>query len=196
MLLIMIICVLLTSGCTTPKLEKASYSVKSPAYVIGPGDTVDIFVWGNEELSASIPVRPDGKITTPLVEDVQASGKTPTELARSMEQRLKRYIKNPIVTVIVTEFVGRQSEQIRVIGKAQKPQAITYVENMTLLDVMISVGGLTEFAAGNRATIVRVVNGKQKVFRVRLDDLVKYGDITKNVDMLPGDILIIPESFF
>ena len=196
MLLIMIICVLLTSGCTTPKLEKASYSVKSPAYVIGPGDTVDIFVWGNEELSASIPVRPDGKITTPLVEDVQASGKTPTELARSMEQRLKRYIKNPIVTVIVTEFVGRQSEQIRVIGKAQKPQAIPYVENMTLLDVMIAVGGLTEFAAGNSATIVRNVDGKQKEFRVRLDDLVKYGDITKNVDMFPGDILIIPESFF
>lgn len=195
-LLIMIICVLLMSGCTSPKLEKASYSVKSPTYVIGPGDTVDIFVWGNEELSASVPVRPDGKITTPLVEDVQASGKTPTELARSMEQRLKRYIKNPIVTVIVTNFVGRQSEQIRVIGKAQKPQAIPYVENMTLLDVMIAVGGLTDFAAGNKATIVRNINGKQKEFRVHLDDLVKYGDITKNVDMQPGDILIIPESFF
>ena len=195
-ILISIICIFLTSGCSTQKLEKASYSMKAPAYIIGPGDNISIFVWGNEELSASVPVRPDGKITTPLVEDVQASGKTPTELARSMEQRLKRYIKNPIVTVVITDFVGRQSEQIRVIGKAQKPQAIPYVENMTLLDVMIAVGGLTDFAAGNKATIVRNVNGEQKEFRVRLDDLVKYGDISKNVDMWPGDILIIPESFF
>jgi len=195
-LLISIICIFLAAGCSTTKLEKASYSVKSPAYVIGPGDTVDIFVWGNEELSASVPVRPDGKITTPLVEDVQASGNTPTQLARLMEQRLKKFIKNPIVTVIVTDFVGRQSEQIRVIGKAQEPQAIPYTENMTLLDVMIAVGGLTEFAAGNSARIIRTVNGEQKEFGVRLNDLIKYGDISKNVDMQPGDILIIPESFF
>jgi len=195
-LLISVIGILITVGCSSPKLESASYSVKAPAYVIGPGDTVDIFVWGNEELSASVPVRPDGKITTPLVEDVEASGKTPSQLARTMEQRLKRYIKNPIVTVIVTDFVGRQSEQIRVIGKAQKPQAIPYTENMTLLDVIIAVGGLTEFAAGNSARIIREVNGEQKEFGVRLNDLVKYGDISKNVDMQPGDILIIPESFF
>lgn len=195
-LLISIIGILTLPGCSSPKLGTASYSVKVPPYIIGPGDNVNIFVWGNEELSASVPVRPDGRITTPLVEDVQASGKTPTQLARSMEQRLKRFIKNPIVTVIVTDFVGRHSEQIRVIGKAQKPQAIPYTENMTLLDVMIAVGGLTEFAAGNRARIIREVNGEQKEFTVRLDDLVKYGDISKNVDMLPGDILIIPESFF
>jgi len=195
-LLISVIGILLATGCSSPKLETASYSVKAPAYVIGPGDTVNIFVWGNEELSASVPVRPDGRITTPLVEDVEASGKTPSQLARSMEQRLKRFIKNPIVTVIVTDFVGRHSEQIRVIGKAQKPQAIPYTENMTLLDVMIAVGGLTDFAAGNSARIVREINGEQKEFGVRLNDLIKYGDISKNVDMQPGDILIIPESFF
>ena len=194
--LISVIGIFITTGCSSPKLDRASYSVKVPAYIIGPGDTVNIFVWGNEELSASVPVRPDGRITTPLVEDVQASGKTPSQLARLMEQRLKRFIKNPIVTVIVTDFVGRQSEQIRVIGKAQEPQAIPYTENMTLLDVMIAVGGLTEFAAGNRATIVRVVGGEQKEFGVRLNDLVKYGDISENVDMRPGDILIIPESWF
>ena len=195
-LLISVIGILLTAGCSSPKLETASYTVKAPAYVIGPGDTVDIFVWGNEELSASVPVRPDGKITTPLVEDVQASGKTPSQLARTMEKRLTRFIKNPIVTVVVTGFVGRHSEQIRVIGKAQKPQAIPYTENMTLLDVMIAVGGLTDFAAGNSARIVREINGEQKEFGVRLNDLIKYGDISKNVDMQPGDILIIPESFF
>ncbi len=195
-LLISITCLFLIVGCSNPKLESASHSVTAPAYIIGPGDTVNIFVWGNEELSATVPVRPDGKITTPLVEDVQASGKTPTQLARAMEKRLQRFIKNPIVTVLVTEFVGRHSEQIRVIGKAQEPQTIPYSENMTLLDVMIAVGGLSEFAAGNRATIVRVINGEQKEFNVRVSDLVKYGDISANVDMRPGDILIIPESWF
>lgn len=190
------ISILLLAGCSNPKLESASYSLKAPEYIIGPGDTVDIFVWGNEELSAAVPVRPDGKISTPLVEDIQASGKTPTQLARTMESRLQRYIKNPIVTVIVTEFVGRHSEQIRVVGKAQEPQAIPYTENMTLLDVMIAVGGLTEFAAGNSSTLVRVVDGKQQEFNVRVKDLIDYGDISANVDMQPGDILIIPESWF
>ena len=195
-LLISVISFLIITGCSSPKLETASYSLKAPAYIIGPGDTLDIFVWGNEELSSTVPVRPDGKITTPLIEDVEASGKTPSELARSMEQRLQRFVKNPIVTVIVTDFIGRHSEQIRVIGKAQEPQAIPYTENMTLLDVMIAVGGLTEFAAGNSATIIRNVDGEQKEFGVRLNDLIKYGDISENVDMRPGDILIIPESWF
>lgn len=188
--------VLFLSSCSGPQLESASGSLKSLPYIIGPGDTVDIFVWGNEELSAIVPVRPDGKITTPLVEDVQASGKTPTQLAREMERRLQRFIKNPIVTVVVTEFVGRHSEQIRVIGKAQEPQAIPYTESMTVLDVMIAVGGLTEFAAGNRATIIRVVGGEKKEFTVRLDDLINKGDISANVDMWPGDVLIIPEAWF
>ncbi|HHQ41834.1 MAG TPA: sugar ABC transporter substrate-binding protein [Chromatiales bacterium] len=167
-----------------------------PNYIIGPGDTVNVFVWRNPELSATVPVRPDGKITTPLVEDLQASGKTPTQLARDMEQALSKYIKNPIVTVIVTGFVGRYSEQVRVVGEAAKPQALPYKEGMTLLDVMIAVGGLTEYAAGNRARLVRMVDGKQQVYTVRLEDLVRRGDVSANVRILPGDVLIIPEAFF
>lgn len=167
-----------------------------PVYIIGPGDQLQIFVWGNSELSTSVPVRPDGRITTPLVEDVIASGKTPMQLAREMEKYLSAYIKTPVVNVIVTGFVGRYSEQIRVIGEAVKPQTLPYRENMSLLDVMIAVGGLTEYSAGNRARIVRTVNGKQTEFRVRLDDLLKDGDISANTDMMPGDILIIPEAWF
>ncbi len=187
-------------GCSTGS-DKASDTPTlpaQPAYIIGPGDTLDVFVWGNEDLSTStpVPVRPDGKITTPLVEDVQASGKTPTQLARDIEQRLARYVKNPVVTVTVTGFVGSSNEQIRVIGQAAAPQSIPYRERMTVLDVMIAVGGLTEFAAGNRATIVRRVGSEQKSFQVRLDDLINDGDISANVDMYPGDILIIPESWF
>ena len=184
-------------GCSNHQLlEQASYSGHTPTYIIGPGDTVDIFVWGNEELSSSVPVRPDGKITTPLVEDVPASGKTPAELARLMEKRLKRYIKNPIVTVIVTTFVGRYNEQVRVVGAAETPQAIPYNENMTLLDLMIAVGGLSEFASGNSATIARKVDGELKQYSVRIDDLLKGGDLSANVDIYPGDIVIIPEAWF
>jgi polysaccharide export outer membrane protein len=154
-------------------------------------------VWGNPDLSVNeVPVRPDGHITTPLVEDVRASGKTPTQLARAIEQQLSRYVKNPEVTVTVSKFVGSDKEQIRVIGQAAEPQTIPYRENITVLDVMIEVGGLTEFASGNRATIIRVVDGEQKSYRVRLDDLINDGDITANVRMYPGDILIIPESWF
>ena len=192
-----LILILLLAACGgVGHLPSATYSVNSPKYVIGPGDTVTIFVWGNAELSSSVPVRPDGLITTPLVEDVQASGKTSTELAREMERNLSRYIKNPIVTVYVTGFVGRFQEQIRVIGEAAEPQSIPFKENMTVLDVMIAVGGLTEFAAGNKARLVRSVDGKQQEYIVRLDDLVREGDISANVQMMPGDILIIPESWF
>lgn len=188
------------AGCGGPGLPTGTPEQltveETPYYLIGPGDTVNIFVWRNAELSVTVPVRPDGRITTPLVEDVQASGRTPTELARVMEEELRTYIKNPIVTVMVTSFVGRPTEQIRVIGEAGRPQAIPYREKMSLLDVMIQVGGLTEFAAGNRAKLVRNVDGERKQFRVRLDDLVRDGDISANVAMLPGDILIIPEAWF
>ncbi len=187
----------LLTGCASyPTLKSAGYTGEAPMYLIGPGDSVNVFVWGNPDLSATVPVRPDGRITTPLIEDVQASGKTPTHLAREMEKRLARYIRNPVVTVIVTGFVGLYSEQIRVVGEAAKPQSIPYRENITLLDVMISVGGLTEFADGNRAVLVRTVNGKRHQYNVRLDDLLKNGDISANVDMLPGDVLIIPEAWF
>jgi polysaccharide export outer membrane protein len=190
---------ILLGGCAvnnSPLLQTAAYASETPMYLIGPGDGVNIFVWGNEELSSSVPVRPDGRITTPLIEDVIASGKTPTQLARDMEKELAKYIKNPVVTIVVTGFVGRYSEQIRVIGEAAKPQALPYREHLTVLDVMIAVGGLTEYAAGNQASIARIVDGRQQQFVVHLDDLIRDGDISANVDMLPGDILIIPEAWF
>ncbi len=176
--------------------RSSSPSSETPYYLIGPGDQLQVFVWNNPDLSAKVPVRPDGRITTPLAEDVQATGRSPSELAREMEKRLARYVKNPVVTVTITSFIGRSSEQIRVVGQAARPQAIPYRENVTLLDVMIAVGGLTEFAAGNKATIVRAVDGQQREFRVRLDDLMKHGDISANAEMLPGDVLIIPEAWF
>ncbi len=194
-----VIFIVLGAGCAPSNqltLDSATYAGGAPLYIIGPGDNVNIFVWGNAELSSSVPVRPDGRITTPLVEDVVASGKTTSQLARDMEKELARYIKNPVVTVIVTGFTGRYSEQIRVIGEAAKAQSLPYKEHLTLLDVMIAVGGLTELAAGNKASIVRVVDGRQQQYNVRLEDLIQHGDITANVDMLPGDVLIIPETWF
>ncbi|MCM8922282.1 MAG: polysaccharide export protein [Candidatus Thiodiazotropha sp.] len=174
----------------------ATDAATSPLYVIGPGDTLNVFVWGDSELSTEVVVRPDGLITTPLVEDMPASGKTPTDLARALEGRLSKFVKSPKVTVSVTNFVGRYTEQVRVVGQASQPQSINYREGMTLLDAIIAVGGLTEFAAGNKATIVRKVNGKTTQYRVRLDDLIREGDISANVKMLPGDVLIIPETWF
>lgn len=168
----------------------------APHYRIGPGDNLQIFVWRNAELSTSVPVRPDGRISVPLIEDLEVTGKTPTELAREIEKALGVYVQDPNVTIIVTGFVGPFSQQVRIIGEATRPQAIAYRANMTLLDVMIAVGGITEFAAGNRATLIRASADGQKQFRVRLEDLVKDGDISANVEVLPGDVLIIPESFF
>ena len=165
-------------------------------YLIGPGDSVNIIVWRNPEVSLTVAVRPDGKITTPLVEDLPASGKTSSELARDIEKALGKFIQQPVVTVIVTGFVGPYSEQIRVIGEAAKPQALPYRLGMSLMDVLIAVGGITDFAAGNKASIIRVKDGKQQKLAVRLNDLLKDGDISANVAMRPGDVLLIPESFF
>ena len=164
-------------------------------YQIGPLDNVNVIVWRNPELSMSVPVRPDGKITTPLIDDLPAMGKTPTELERDMEKALAKYIRDPVVTVIVTGFSGPATQQIRVIGEAATPQILPYRTQMTVLDVMIAVGGITDFADGNNARIFRVSEGG-KLYSVRLRDLVKRGDITANVDMQPGDILIIPQSWF
>ncbi len=179
-----------------PGINAVAQTTASAEYVIGPGDELQIFVWRNPEVSAKIPVRPDGKITTPLVEDMQAVGKTSSQLARDLEKKLSKFLKKPIVTVTVTKFVGTFGEQIRVVGQAAKPLALAYRDDITLLDVMIEVGGLTEFAAGNRAKIVRRVGGKQTTFDVRLRDLLDKGDITANVAMQPGDVVIIPESWF
>ena len=164
-------------------------------YVIGSGDQLNIVVWRNPELSTTVPVRPDGKITVPLVEDMQAAGKDPTALARDLEKSLAQYIRDPVVSVVTTNFVGPYSEQIRVVGQAGKPQVLPYRQSMTLLDVMIAVGGLTEFADGNAATIMRSTEAN-KIYSVRLRDLMRRGDVTANVPMKPGDVLIIPQSWF
>jgi polysaccharide export outer membrane protein len=189
--------VLLLAACgtTQPPPGKPGPRVEAP-YLVGPGDTLNVVVWRSPELSVTVPVRPDGKITTPLVEDLQASGKTTSQIARQMEQVLSRYVQNPVVTVIVTNFSGPYSQQVRVIGEAAKPQALAYRENMTLLDVMIAVGGITDFAAGNRASILRTEGGKSYKFGVRLTDLIRGGDLSANVEMRPGDILVIPQSYF
>jgi polysaccharide export outer membrane protein len=171
-------------------------SLPSKDYLIGPGDTLNVVVWRNPEVSGSMQVRPDGKITTPLVEDLQASGKTPTELARDIEKALAKFIQQPVVTVVVTGFVGNYNEQVRVIGQAAKPQALPYRRDMSLMDVLIAVGGVTEFASGNRASVIRTIDGKQTRMPVRLHDLIKEGDISANMMMRPGDVLVIPESFF
>ena len=175
-------------------LEQAK--AQQSEYRIGPLDNLQIFVWRNPDLSITVPVRPDGRISVPLIEDLDVAGKTPTLLARDIEKQLGVFIQDPIVTVIVTSFVGTLQDQVRVIGEAARPQALPYREAMSLLDVMILVGGITEFAAGNRATITRVVEGEQKQFRVRLDDLMRDGDITANVKILPGDVLVVPEAWF
>jgi polysaccharide export outer membrane protein len=186
-------------GCASNK-DMPAAPVVAPAgedynYIIGPGDALNIIVWRNPELSMSVPVRPDGKISTPLVDELVAQGKTSIEMARSIEQVLGKYVRDPVVTVIVTGFVGPYSEQIRVVGEAARPQFLPYKAKMTLLDVMIAVGGLTDFAAGNSATILRGSEGN-KQYSVRLKDLVKRGDVSANVEMRPGDILVIPQSFF
>lgn len=174
-----------------PELTSYEYD-----YLIGPLDDLLIFVWRNPELSRTVTVRPDGKFSAPLVEDILASGKTPTELAREIELVLSKYVRDPLVTVMVDGFQGLYATQVRVVGEATEPQALPYRAEMTLLDVMIAVGGLTEFAAGNRAKLVRTVNGQQRETTVRLEDLIQDGDINANVRMAPGDILIIPEAWF
>ncbi|MEP6656141.1 MAG: XrtA/PEP-CTERM system exopolysaccharide export protein [Betaproteobacteria bacterium] len=190
------IAALLVLGCATP-YPPAPASAASPDYnyLIGPGDAVNIIVWRNPELSGSVPVRPDGKISTALVEDLPAQGKDPTTLARDIEKALSKYIREPVVTVVITAFVGPYGEQIRVIGEAAKPQALPYKQKMTLLDVMIAVGGITDFADANRATILRTADGN-KQYSVRIKDLIKRGDVSANVEMKPGDVLIIPQSWF
>jgi polysaccharide biosynthesis/export protein len=167
-----------------------------PDYIIGPSDQLQIFVWRNPEVSTTVTVRPDGRISVPLIDDLPATGKTSTQLARDIETALRKYIQDPLVTVMVTQFTGPFAQQVRVVGEAQQPQAIPYRANMTLLDVMIQVGGLTEFAAGNSAKLIRMVDGKQKQYHVHISDLIKDGDVRANVEVLPGDVIIIPESFF
>ncbi|MGH7115856.1 MAG: XrtA/PEP-CTERM system exopolysaccharide export protein [Stellaceae bacterium] len=190
---------LILAGCHgAPPLPPAppASSLPSSQYIIGPGDKLNIFVWRNPELSVTVDVRPDGRLSIPLVNDVVAIGKTPTQLGDELEQRLAKYIKEPVVTVIAEGFVGPFTEQVRVIGEAAQPRALSYSTGMTALDAMIEVGGLTRYAAGNDAVIVRTINGRQATYSVHLDDLIKDGDVSSNVALQPGDILIIPQRLF
>jgi polysaccharide export outer membrane protein len=171
-------------------------TARTADYIIGPGDSLQIFVWKNPDLSTTVPVRPDGRISIPLVEDIDCAGKTPTQLARDIEARLRMYVVDPTVTVIVSGFIGPYTQQVRIVGEAAQPKAIPYRANMSVLDAMIEVGGLTTFAAGNRARLVRNVNGQQTTTTVRLEDLLKDGDVSANAPLQPGDIIIIPQSFF
>ncbi|MBB5697785.1 XrtA/PEP-CTERM system exopolysaccharide export protein [Sphingomonas yantingensis] len=195
----------LVSGCTSssrPELPPAQFvaSKEGPGeeYVIGPLDSLQIFVWRNPELSAKVQVRPDGRITTPLIADMPAVGKTPSMLADDMKIALKEYIKDPIVSVIVDQFQGTFSQQIRIVGATEKPASIPYRANMTLLDAMIAVGGLSQYAAGNKARLVRFdrETGKQREYAVRLGKLLKDGDTSANVRLEAGDVIIIPQSMF
>lgn len=186
-----------TAGCSS-RYPLAPTDAASPdyQYIIGPGDSVNIIVWRNPELSMVVPVRPDGRITGPLIEDMPAVGKSSTNLARDMERALSKYIRDPIVTVLVTGFVGPYNQQIRIIGEAARPQALPYRQDMTLLDVMIAVGGITDFADGNNATILRATGEGSRQYRVRIKDLLKRGDVSANVDVKPGDVVIIPQGWF
>lgn len=193
---------LLLAGCgggssaTSMTREAGQETPDSDSYVIGPGDGLQVFVWGHNDLTTTVQVRPDGLISTPLVEDMRAAGKTPTVLARDMEAVLAEFVRSPTVTIIVQSFVGEYARQIRVVGQAAQPQALSYRNGMTVLDVLIAVGGLSEIAAGNRARIVRQEEGREVTIKVRLSDLLNKGEMDQNVRMLPGDVLIIPESIF
>ncbi|WOJ95064.1 polysaccharide export protein [Congregibacter variabilis] len=185
-------------GCgSQPSLGSlAAADIPDYEYVVGPGDTMEIFVWGNAELSTTGIVRPDGKFTTRLVEDLQAAGKTSTQLARDIEVAYATYVRQPVVSVIVNGFSGVPEQQVRVVGEAATPSSVPYRQRMTLLDLMISVGGMTEFADGNGSTLVRDFQGKQEAIELRLDDLLRDGDISANMVIMPGDIVIIAESWF
>lgn len=196
---------LVLGGCSSaggPELAPASFVAMQEGpgeeYVIGPLDELTIHVWRNDELGAKVQVRPDGRITTPLVADMPAVGKTPTMLAEDVRLQLSQYISEPLVTVIVNKFAGTFSQQVRIVGATEKPASLPYRANMTLLDAMIAVGGLSEFASGNKAKLIRFdkSTGGQKEFALRLGDLLKRGDSQANVMLMPGDVIIIPESIF
>jgi polysaccharide export outer membrane protein len=187
----------------TAALQAARAPLESRApgqadYIIGPGDTLSIFVYRLPELSTDLPVRPDGRLSMPLISDIVAAGKTPTQLGKEIETRLKEYVRDPTVTVMVRSFVGPTSRQIRIIGEAAQPKALPYRDGMTVMDVLIEAGGLTRYAAGNRAELVRrdPVTGAQQTLRLRLSDLVRNGDISQDVPVQPGDTLVIPQSWF
>ena len=188
--------IMLVSLCGFAGAAAAQPTSDVSKYIIGAGDQLQVSVWHNPELSTTVPVRPDGRISTPLVTDIVAAGRTPEELGHDLEARLKKYVSDPLVTVIVTSFVGPYNQQVRIVGEATTPKSLPYMAHMTVLDAMIAVGGLTPYASGNRAKLVRRVSGKEVDTALRLSDLLKSGDLSANADLQPGDIIIIPQSFF
>lgn len=197
------------AGCSEglSNLRETIWSSREPAprqsdlakdwtYRVGPGDALNIFVWRNPELSSTVTVRPDGKFSTPLIKEFLATGKTPPQLSMELEKELSEFVRDPLVTVIPSGFVGEYEDLVRVVGEASRPISTPYRKNMTVLDLMIDVGGITDFAAGNRTVLVRYVSGQETEYRVRLDDLIRDGDFSANVDLQPGDVLIIPEAWF
>jgi len=204
---VLVLTALVFAGCSASKIlggeqlaaapsSAVDAAAAGPDYLIGPLDQLEIFVWRAPELSTNVTVRPDGRISTPLVEDMVASGKTPSNLANDLEKSLRTYVKSPEVTVIVSDFSGSFDQQVRVLGEAQQPIALPYQSGMTVLDVMVAVGGLTEFAAGNKSVLIRGQGEARESYRLRLDDLIRKGSISANVPVLPGDVILIPESIF
>ncbi len=206
--LLILVFMLVFSGCAYPPMEDFEFP-EDYTYIIGPGDSLEIFVWGNPDISRSVTVRPDGKIATPLVNDLLASGKTPNQLAREVEIELSKFVRDPQVAVMVGGFSGVYSQQIRVIGQISgggsggglganraSARSLPYSMDMTLLDLLIQLGGIGQYGDGNRSSIIRMVDGEQKRFGVRIDDLLEHADMTANVKIMPGDILIVPEAFF
>ena len=196
----LVICLLVVNCASSPTTQPpppSSTEAKAADnnYIIGPGDTLEVFVWRNPELSVTVPVRPDGKISTPLVEDMVAVGKTSPQLARDMEKTLSEYVRSPKVNIIVTVAASAYS-LVRVVGQVQHPQALPYREGMRVLDAILAVGGLTQFASGNRARVIRMENGRETIIHVKVADLVNSGDVGENVALKPGDVLVVPQSLF
>lgn len=185
----------MVAACSSLPPAPAKAPTHSYSYQIAPGDLIEISVWRNPEVSARVPVRPDGRITSPLIDDMMAAGKTPSALGREIEETMKKFIREPTVTVLVTQAVGSAHNQVRVVGQAAKPAAIPFRQGMTLLDVMITVGGITDFASGNRSVLIRQADDNRQ-YAVRLHDLLKRGDVTANVEVVPGDVIMIPEGMF
>ena len=206
MALVPVLASALLAGCTggggRPELPAAAFvasrEAPSDEYIIGPMDQLQVFVWRNPELSADVQVRPDGRITTPLIADLPAVGKTPAQLSEDIKAALSKYVSDPLVSVMVDNFQGTFSQQVRIVGATDKPASLPYRANMTLLDAMIAVGGLSQYAAGDRAKLVRFdrATGKQKEYPLQIAKLVKHGDVRANVKLEPGDVIIIPESMF
>jgi polysaccharide export outer membrane protein len=178
-----------------PPAASTGAAAVGPDYRIGPGDSLQIYVWQNPDLSVTVPVRQDGRVSTPLVEDMLAAGKSPSELARDIEKVLSEYVRSPKVNVFVLIAVSALS-QVKVTGQVKTPEALPYHEGMTVLDAVLAVGGLTDFAAGNRAKVVRTADGKQQEIKIRLDRLLEKGDMSQNIALRPGDVLLIPQSRF